>query len=180
MLLRDFIHESLYHPVLGYFSRARPPLARLPEPIQFGQLVGQTEYRLKLQQLHKQLEVDWLTPAEVFRPWFGRSIAKYLLEERRHTWGAREPLLIVEIGGGTGSLAASVLDFIAEADPVVYSSTTYACLEISQRLSELQRQTVAGDAGHGAAFLPLNADGGQAAAWEALARALPPQHAAGL
>jgi hypothetical protein len=42
---------------LGYFNRARPPVARVPEPIQFGSLVGQAEYRLKLQQLYKELEV---------------------------------------------------------------------------------------------------------------------------
>lgn len=45
----------------------------------------------------------------MFRPWFGRSIAKYILEERKHTWGGGEPLVIVEVGGGTGSLAASIL-----------------------------------------------------------------------
>ena len=53
--------------------------------------------------------MDWLTPAEVFRPWFGRSIAKFILEERRHAWESAEPLLIVEVGGGTGTLAASML-----------------------------------------------------------------------
>lgn len=53
--------------------------------------------------------MDWLTPAEVFRPWYGRALAKFILEERRHTWGGREPLLIVEVGGGTGTLAASIL-----------------------------------------------------------------------
>ncbi|GBF96788.1 hypothetical protein Rsub_09644 [Raphidocelis subcapitata] len=179
MLMRDFIHNSLYHPELGYFNRATPPLARLPEPIQFGSLVGQAEYRLRLQQLYRELGVDWLTPAEVFRPWFGRSLAKFVLEERRHAWESSEPLLIVEIGGGTGTLAASVLDYIAEADPVLYSSTTYACLEISPRLSALQTQTAARASRHAGAFLSLRADASRAEAWGRLAAALPPQHAAG-
>jgi hypothetical protein len=43
---------------LGYFNRATPPVARLPAPIHFGSLVGQAEYRLKLQQLYRDLGVS--------------------------------------------------------------------------------------------------------------------------
>lgn len=94
---------------LGYFNRDTPPVARLPDPIDFRSLVGQSEYRLLLSRLHRELGADWLTPAEIFRPWLGRALAKYCLEERRHLWGASEPLVIVEVGGGTGTLAADVL-----------------------------------------------------------------------
>ena len=41
---------------LGYFNRTRPPVARLPDPIPFNQLVGQAEYRLKLAHLYKELQ----------------------------------------------------------------------------------------------------------------------------
>lgn len=56
-------------------------------------------------------QVDWLTPVEVFAPWYGRAIAHYILEVRKHTLkgAAQQPLAIVEIGGGTGTLAASIL-----------------------------------------------------------------------
>lgn len=57
-------------------------------------------------------QVDWLTPVEVFAPWYGRALARYMLECRQHTLHAhssRTPLSIVEIGGGTGTLAASIL-----------------------------------------------------------------------
>lgn len=94
---------------LGYFSRATPPVARLPAPIDFRALVGQAEYRLALRRAYDAAGADWLTPAEIFRPWLGRAVAKYVLEERRHLWGAREPLVIVEVGGGTGTLAVDVL-----------------------------------------------------------------------
>jgi hypothetical protein len=55
------------------------------------------------------LQVDWVTPSEIFRPWWGQGVAKYILETRQHVWKSSEPLQIVEIGGGAGSLAASVL-----------------------------------------------------------------------
>lgn len=42
---------------LGYFNRATPPVARLPAPLPFNKLVGQAEYRLRLQQLYKELQV---------------------------------------------------------------------------------------------------------------------------
>lgn len=62
---------------------------------------------------------------------------------------------------------------------MVYSSATYATLEISPALAALQAQTVSRDGGHGAAFLPVAGDAADAAAWARLRAALPPQHQAG-
>jgi SAM-dependent MidA family methyltransferase len=57
------------------------------------------------------LQVDWLTPVEVFAPWYGRALAHYMLELRKHDdrVDSNSPLNILEIGGGTGTLAASIL-----------------------------------------------------------------------
>jgi hypothetical protein len=57
------------------------------------------------------VQVDWLTPVEVFAPWYGRALAHYMLELRKHEsrGDSSTPLTIVEIGGGTGTLAASIL-----------------------------------------------------------------------
>lgn len=48
---------------------------------------------------------------EVFAPWYGRALAHYMLELRKHdsSISSSTPLSIVEIGGGTGTLAASIL-----------------------------------------------------------------------
>jgi hypothetical protein len=56
-LLRDFIHESLYHPTHGYFSRRAPPVGALPEPIDFPSLGGHQAYLHKLQHCYQQLQV---------------------------------------------------------------------------------------------------------------------------
>jgi SAM-dependent MidA family methyltransferase len=84
-------------------------VGRLTEPIEFGRLVGQAEYNVVLARAYRELQVDWLTPVEIFRPWFGAALAQYMLEFRRHKLRSDEPLSIVEVGGGTGTLAASVL-----------------------------------------------------------------------
>lgn len=61
--------------------------------------------------LPPSFQVDWLTPVEVFAPWYGRALAHYMLELRKHDLSidSTTPLSIVEIGGGTGTLAASIL-----------------------------------------------------------------------
>lgn len=57
------------------------------------------------------LQVDWLTPVEVFAPWYGRALGHFMLELRKHdsSIDSSSPLSIIEIGGGTGTLAASIL-----------------------------------------------------------------------
>lgn len=50
------------------------------------------------------------------------------------------PLRIYEIGGGTGTLALDVLDWLAENDPEVYAVTKYVSVEISATLAGAQRE----------------------------------------
>jgi hypothetical protein len=53
--------------------------------------------------------VAWLTPVEIFKPWYGYALAKYILEYHRHVLQESGPLTIYEVGGGTGTLATCVL-----------------------------------------------------------------------
>ena len=58
LLLRDFIQSSLYHPEKGYFSSRAPPVGRLAQPIQFGRIVGEQEYKVVLSKLYAELGVS--------------------------------------------------------------------------------------------------------------------------
>lgn len=60
--VRDYIHDSLYSPVHGYFTR-QAPVGFLPEGIDFGGLAGQTAYLAAVQQRYRDLQVAWMTPA---------------------------------------------------------------------------------------------------------------------
>lgn len=48
-------------------------------------------------------------------------------------------LVIYELGGGAGTLARDILDYIAEEEPEVYERTRYRIVEISARLASQQR-----------------------------------------
>lgn len=264
-----------------------PPVGRLPEPIDFSKLVGQAEYRAVLARAHSAAAAkaggggnggssgaaaaagsadagrllgggEWLTPAEIFRPWYGAAVAHYVLEahalehhrrrqQQQQVGGAsggvsrREeqqqqqqqaprtatgnrkltptmlheerqpppgdgarataaatannnsaadaatttttttptttplpPLYIVEIGGGTGALALSILDHIRDHGPQgLYDRTTYVCVEVSSPLAAAQRSAVAVEGGHARAFVSVVGDATERETWDVVARAVP-------
>lgn len=55
--VRDFIQDSLYHPVTGYFSRHASPVGRVDPSIDFGTLPGREGYQRKLHELYHQQKV---------------------------------------------------------------------------------------------------------------------------
>ena len=54
------------------------------------------------------LQVAWLTPSEIFSPHYGRAIAACMMRTRKEAEHV-QPLRIIEIGGGTGTLAADIM-----------------------------------------------------------------------
>lgn len=51
------------------------------------------------------LQVSWLTPAEIFQPYYGHAVAAAMLRKLP----ADQPLNIIEVGGGSGRLARDIL-----------------------------------------------------------------------
>lgn len=135
-LLRTFLHDTLYHPKDGYFAK-EPPVGSLACPLDFPAMRGQrgvcavtklvrpssrnlytlcsfpafvshADYLAALSQRYKELKMAWLTPAEIFSPVYGAAVATFICEQHRpHTHG--EGLNIMEVGGGTGTLAVDIL-----------------------------------------------------------------------
>lgn len=54
----------------------------------------------------------------------------------------RESLILYEAGGGTGTNALNVLDWLRREEPKLYERTEYTIVEISPRLAELQTERV--------------------------------------
>ena len=54
------------------------------------------------------MQTAWLTPAELFQPWYGQAVAKYILRHHSRTH-PRAPLSVIEVGGGHGTLARDIL-----------------------------------------------------------------------
>ena len=80
----------------------------------------------------------WHTPTEMFRPYYGEAIARYLVANYRLTTYPYDDLVIYEMGAGRGTLMLNILDYIREVDPQVYARTRYNIIEISPSLAGLQ------------------------------------------
>ena len=80
----------------------------------------------------------WHTPTELFRPFYGEAIARYLVTNYKMTLFPYHDLIIYEMGAGNGTLMRNILDYIYEHEPEVYSRTQFKIIEISSALADLQ------------------------------------------
>ncbi|POM70918.1 Hypothetical protein PHPALM_12586 [Phytophthora palmivora] len=140
VLTREFIYASLYAKEAGYFTTEQREVLHAPaQGIDFGNLWGAGEYRNVVAQLYKGSPEAWLTPVEVFAPHYSQALARYMLNSPFF----RQELQIFEIGGGSGSNALHILNFLKEQAPHVYAKTKYTLIEISPVMAERQRNRVA-------------------------------------
>ncbi|KAJ1552892.1 hypothetical protein HK405_009664, partial [Cladochytrium tenue] len=139
ILARDFIHDSLYNPHYGYFSK-KARIFSPKEPIQFNSLRDSYAFMNHLAALYKEYDGVGDPDPAIRQPLYGYAVANYILSEyRRDPMGAQH-LDIYEIGGGNGTLMTNILDYIREHDPDVYARTRYTIVEISASLADLQRR----------------------------------------
>lgn len=82
----------------------------------------------------------WHTPTELFKPYYGEAIARYLIENYRLWAYPYHDLIIYEIGAGNGTLMLNVLDYIRRTDPDVYTRTQYRIIEVSTSLAAMQQE----------------------------------------
>ncbi len=80
----------------------------------------------------------WHTPTELFRPYYGEAIARYLVANYKLSQYPYHDLMIYEMGAGNGTLMLNILDYIRETDPYVYDRTKFKIIEISSNLAKLQ------------------------------------------
>nr|CAB3475193.1 unnamed protein product [Digitaria exilis] len=140
ILVRDFVRSALYDPNHGYFSKRTGPVGVLDASIRFNQLEGgRSAYMQHLDKLYKKHDIAWFTPVELFKPWYAYAIAASILR----TANLSVPLKIYEIGGGSGTCAKCILDYMMlNAPPKVYNDMKYISVEISSSLAEKQLETV--------------------------------------
>ncbi|KAF0971944.1 hypothetical protein FDP41_009640 [Naegleria fowleri] len=108
----------------------------------FHELQDQLDYLENLSELYQRGPQSWGTPIEIFQPYYGIAIAEYML---RTTFGEgknenlEKPLKIYEMGGGMGTCARNVLDYLEKEYPEIYKRTEYSIIEISSQLHEQQK-----------------------------------------
>lgn len=146
-LVRDVIHDALYAGDAGYFVH-REVIYAPPSYIDFQNLLGKFEYTQLLARLYTASDHAWLTPVLVFQPHYSYAIAKWLVRQTM-TLRARggkysgAPLVVYEVGGGTGTNAKHILDYVKTSAPQLYRSLSYTILEISPTLSVKQTAVLA-------------------------------------
>ncbi|KAF2001165.1 DUF185-domain-containing protein [Amniculicola lignicola CBS 123094] len=151
MLLRDFIDDSLYNPNYGYFAK-QVVIFTPGEPFNFNNLTSEHEFFQQLRHRYTNFEdaLDdqqpndlrqlWHTPTELFSPYYGEAIARYLVQDYKYNFYPYQDLNIYEMGAGNGTMMLNVLDYIRDMHPEVYERTKYRIIEISSALATLQQQ----------------------------------------
>jgi len=104
--------------------------------IPFKQLLGESHWKRRFAKLYQEQKGQWLTPTEIFRPFYSNVIARYIAESVDH----RQPLNIIELGGGRGTNAVCMMDFLQQTFPELYERTNYTIVDASPTLIELQRE----------------------------------------
>ncbi|KAJ1976030.1 hypothetical protein H4R34_004126, partial [Dimargaris verticillata] len=154
MLVRDYVDDSLYNPHYGYFSQ-HAAIYTPPEPVDLTQVHDSLEFMNLVADRYREIEqgVDadasaaanrppakqvWHTPTELFNPWFGQAIAKYIVTEYKLNHYPEDDLVIYELGAGNGTLMLNIMDYLQQHEPIVYARTQYRVIEISTQLSERQ------------------------------------------
>ena len=98
------------------------------------------------------MQASWLTPSEIFTPFYGRAITNFILDKHSQMADPGSRLNILEIGGGTGTLARDILSHVQTAAPQTYAECSYTSVEISPQLAEVQQRAVSDTAGHGSRY----------------------------
>ena len=112
VMVRDFVFHSLYAPGIGYFQdqdvvgsvggSSQPssdPAGATVERgtaggvehstetaskgLDFNGMLGEMEYRNTVAQLYSQGGSAWMTPCELFHPWYARAVARFVVEQLR-------------------------------------------------------------------------------------------------
>ncbi|CAH2038900.1 unnamed protein product [Thlaspi arvense] len=162
VLVRDFIHTALYDPNHGYFSQRSRSVGVLERSIKFNQLDGRKAYMKLLEKVYRQSDISWFTPVELFKPWYAHGIAEAILR----TTNLSVPLKIYEIGGGSGTCAKGVLDYIMlNAPERIYNNMSYTSIEISPSLAKIQKETVAQVGSHLSKFRVECRDASDLSGW---------------
>ncbi|KIY43097.1 DUF185-domain-containing protein [Fistulina hepatica ATCC 64428] len=149
MIARDFIEDSLYNPHYGYFPK-HVSIFNTKGPFDFHFISSIPEFqglmaRRYVEQTGKQPEHGlqrqvWHTPAELFQPWYGQAVARCIVSDYMLKYFPYEDFVIYEIGGGNGTLALNILDFLREGYPDAYERTRYNIIEISGNLATTQQR----------------------------------------
>ena len=142
MLVRKLIGKRL----ANYYSQ---PSSKVVGSAQSGvdlrSLLGEWHWKRLYQRLYQEQEGQWLTPVELFQPHFSNILGNFIIEAARQDDSAAvasERIEIVELGGGRGTNAGLILNYLEETAPDLYERLSYTIIDNSESLIELQKDSI--------------------------------------
>lgn len=111
-------------------------------------LLGEWHWRRVLKRFYEEREGHWLTPVELFQPYFSHVLADFCTQAVQVPVSvSKNELHIVELGGGRGTNANLILSYLQMHQPDIYRGVTYTLVDSSPSLHKLQRSVLL-EAGH--------------------------------
>eukprot|EP00760_Papus_ankaliazontas_P015032 PhM_4_TR16249/c0_g1_i1/m.34786 len=143
LIFRDFIHNMMYHPRMGYHPKMCRKYKDLVtsgffEPLAFSATRGQQDYEYCVERL-QEATPTFISTSQLFYPTYSYIMAEYMLNSMRAKFHPNEPLIMYEFGAGTGQLGLGVLDFLAEHHPEVYANCEYHFIDLNPVMTNIQR-----------------------------------------
>ena len=138
-LLRRHIGQRL---AAYYAQPSEVVVGSAASPPDFRRLLGEWHWKQVYRRLYRDQQGQWLTPVELFQPYFSNILAEFVAQNTRYrTDGNVEPLEIIELGCGRGTNAQCLLTHLQTAHPAVYDRlSSYTLVDASPTLHELQQQ----------------------------------------
>ena len=113
-------------------------------------LLGEWHWKRVFQRIYDDREGHWLTPVELFQPHYSFILGDFCAQyyERMAATVTQKkdgrhclPFEIVELGGGRGTNAVWILEYLKDQKPHVYSSlTSYTLVDSSPSLHQTQKE----------------------------------------
>lgn len=143
MLLRHFIGERL----LSYYAQsADAVVGGLEQPLRLASLWGQWHWIRVHRRLYRENRGQWLTPVELFQPFYSQIIGNYIVECCDNNHGnissKQRSIDIIEFGGGRGTNARHVMQWIHQIRPDLYDKISYHIIDASPSLHRFQQKTL--------------------------------------
>ncbi|EJK52189.1 hypothetical protein THAOC_28569, partial [Thalassiosira oceanica] len=122
--------------------------------IDFSSLWGEWHWKSTYERVYKEQRGRWLTPVELFHPFYSNAFANFILESVD-----QNDFEIVECGGGRGTNAVSILDYLHDFHFDAYEALQrYTIIDTSPTLHELQRKVLKERSKHADKVDLVNAD----------------------
>jgi hypothetical protein len=167
MLVRKFIGRRLaeYYaqPANAVVGSTSTTTTSSSSSVNLGWLLGEWHWRRVYKQLYLEQEGHWLTPVELFKPYYSNTLANFVATavgsttvddypqktaptnsntSSSNSTSSLDRIDVVELGGGRGTNAKLILDHLKEAHPLVYQRVNYIVMDSSPSLLELQKETL--------------------------------------